>query len=345
MLDGFESSPLGLLPEAKVNWPSLAASYSAQAILLLFIVEFAVIHPAKLTIADRHLQYTPLVAASEARPAQHPKIRQKLLPPAPIVEARVKLPALPRPVPVRREQPVVAPRLNNLPPAVAPALTHVGGARPVLAVKTGVFAGSSAVPTINRAVQKVQTGGFGDPNGVPATGTGQGKLVMAKVGAFDMPQGGGYGNGSGGTHGARGTIASAGFGSGIASPGQGDGRSNGRGTVQVAGFGEAAAAPVPGRPRATMTAPSTTPVEIISKPRPQYTEEARQLKVEGEVLVSVLFQATGQAIPQGVVRGLGHGLDESALAAASRIRFKPATQNAQPVDSSAVVHVVFQLAY
>jgi TonB family protein len=343
MLDGFESPPLGLLPEAKVNWPSLAASYSAQAILLLFIVEFAVIHPARLTVADHHLQYTPLV--SSTRMAQRPKLRQKLLPPAPTVVARLKLPAIPRPVPVRREAVVVAPRLNNLPPAVAPPLTRAGGARPVLAVKTGLFTGSSATPTVNRPVQRVQTGGFGDPNGVPATGTGQGKLVMAKVGSFDLPEGAGYGNGSGGAHGVRGTVASAGFGNGIASPGQGDGRSNGRGSVQVAGFGQAAAAPVPGRPRSTLTAPSTTPVEIISKPRPLYTEEARQLKIEGEVLVSVLFQASGQAFPQGVVRGLGHGLDESALAAASRIRFKPATQNSHPVDSSAVVHVVFQLAY
>jgi TonB family protein len=191
----------------------------------------------------------------------------------------------------------------------------------------------------------VQTGGFGDPNGVPANGNSQGKLVMAKVGSFDLPEGGGYGNGSGGMHGARGTVASAGFGNGVASPGQGDGRSNGRGAVQTAGFGAAVAPPAPRQPHSGLSAPSSTPVEILSKPRPQYTEEARQLKIEGEVLVAMLFEASGQAVAQRVVRGLGHGLDESALSAASRIRFKPATQNGQPVDSSAVVHVVFQLAY
>jgi outer membrane biosynthesis protein TonB len=47
-----------------------------------------------------------------------------------------------------------------------------------------------------------------------------------------------------------------------------------------------------------------------------------------------------------VVKGLGHGLDESAMAAARQIRFKPAkTADGQPVDSQAVVHILFELAY
>ncbi len=46
-----------------------------------------------------------------------------------------------------------------------------------------------------------------------------------------------------------------------------------------------------------------------------------------------------------VVRGLGHGLDETAIAAAREIRFRPARQNGAPVDSDAIVHIQFQLAY
>jgi hypothetical protein len=42
---------------------------------------------------------------------------------------------------------------------------------------------------------------------------------------------------------------------------------------------------------------------------------------------------------------MGHGLDEAAIAAANKIRFRPAQRNGQPMDSTAVVHVVFQLAY
>jgi hypothetical protein len=45
-----------------------------------------------------------------------------------------------------------------------------------------------------------------------------------------------------------------------------------------------------------------------------------------------------------VVRGLGHGLDDSAVRAAEQIRFKPALKDGQPSDSTAVVHIIFQLA-
>ena len=45
-----------------------------------------------------------------------------------------------------------------------------------------------------------------------------------------------------------------------------------------------------------------------------------------------------------IVRGLGHGLDEAAVQAAEHIHFKPATRDGQPADSSAVLHIVFQLA-
>jgi TonB family protein len=89
----------------------------------------------------------------------------------------------------------------------------------------------------------------------------------------------------------------------------------------------------------------TSPVEITYKPNPVYTDEARNLKLEGEVLLEVNFTANGQLHVNRVVRGLGHGLDEAAVAAANKMRFKPALRNGQAIDSTAVVHVVFQLAY
>jgi TonB family protein len=84
---------------------------------------------------------------------------------------------------------------------------------------------------------------------------------------------------------------------------------------------------------------------VTYKPNPVYTDEARQLRLEGEVLLEVSFSASGQLHVNRVVRGMGHGLDEAATAAASKMRFKPAMRNGQPVDSTAIVHVVFQLAY
>jgi outer membrane biosynthesis protein TonB len=45
-----------------------------------------------------------------------------------------------------------------------------------------------------------------------------------------------------------------------------------------------------------------------------------------------------------VVRGLGHGLDESAARAAARIRFRPARRAGRPVDVRTIVRIVFRLA-
>jgi TonB family protein len=90
---------------------------------------------------------------------------------------------------------------------------------------------------------------------------------------------------------------------------------------------------------------SATPVEILEKPRPLYTDDARRLRLEGEVLVEALFPAAGPAKVLRVLRGLGHGLDQSAMAAVQGIRFRPAKRAGQAVDSSAIVHIVFQIAY
>jgi TonB family protein len=330
------------LPERKTNWSSLITSFAAQTLFVIFLEEVGLIHPERLAIPATHLVYTPLVSSHE-RAIPRPVLKQHLLPPAPIT-ARLVVPRDVRPTPIKQAA-VEPPRINVAMPKPSVSLLKPGGALPAPAVHVGAFSGSSAAPIVNRPVQQVQTGGFGDPNGIPGQGKAQGHLLMAKLGSFDLPQGPGYGNGAGGAHGTRGVVASAGFGNGIASPGQGDGRSSGHGTVAQAGFGDASTAGPTSRPRQSLSAPETTPAEILSKPRPVYTEEARRLRLEGEVLVEVLFGSNGQIQVSRVVRGLGHGLDEAAVAAAQNIHFKPARQNGQSVDSTAIVHVVFQLAY
>ena len=274
--------------------------------------------------------------------APKPAMKAKLLPPAPVFQTPRLI--VPREVHVQqqRPQPTEAPKvaMNNF----APALVKVSGARPALIVHTGEF-GSSAKPTINAPIQKVQTGGFGDPNGLKGEGKQGAHLVAANTGSFDLPQGAGQGNGTGGANGLKGTIASAGFGNGIAQPGQGDGRANGRGAVQTSGFSTQTVAQGGAKTMAADNGPATSPVQIISKPNPVYTEEARQLKLEGEVLLEIMFGANGQLHVNRVVRGMGHGLDESAVSAANKMRFKPAMRYGQPMDSTAIVHVIFQLAY
>jgi TonB family protein len=114
--------------------------------------------------------------------------------------------------------------------------------------------------------------------------------------------------------------------------------------VRTGGFDSsvaAAAAP----PQRQMEQTRTTEVEILFKPRPAYTEDARQLRIEGVVLVNVVFTASGEVKVLGVEKGLGHGLDEAAAQAAAKIRFKPAKRGDMAVDSTAVARITFQLAY
>lgn len=115
--------------------------------------------------------------------------------------------------------------------------------------------------------------------------------------------------------------------------------------MRQAGFGDAeppaATAPLTPKPEVK---PQVVPADITFKPTPVYTEEARKLHIEGEVLLEVVFEASGKLRVQRVIRGLGHGLDEAAVQAAEQIRFKPALRDGQPADSTAVLHIVFQLA-
>ena len=233
--------------------------------------------------------------------------------------------------------------------ASKPTLPPSAPAIPRRLVQTNVFStGSSATPTMAAAPQNVQTGGFGDPNGVPAKPNNNGKpATIAQLGSFDLPAGPGYGNGTGGAKGARGVVASTGFGNGTAT-GDGSGRVNtsrGNGVVRQAGFGDAdAAVSQPVRPKTTEVAPRIVPAEILSKPTPAYTDDARHARIEGEVLLEVVLEASGHIRVLRVVRGLGHGLDESAVRAAEQISFKPAMRDGQPADSTAVLHIIFQLA-
>ena len=86
------------------------------------------------------------------------------------------------------------------------------------------------------------------------------------------------------------------------------------------------------------------PVEIISKPSPVYTEEARRSGIQGEVALSVVFQASGAIRVVGVVKSLGHGLDQAAEQAAAQIRFKPAQRDGRPADFPATLRIEFRLA-
>jgi TonB family protein len=215
---------------------------------------------------------------------------------------------------------------------------------PKQGIKTNVFStGSSAAQTTARARSEVQTGGFGDPNGIPAK-AGQGKPAnIGAFGSFDLPSRAGYGNGTGGAKGKTGVVASAGFGNGAAIA---DPRAHtSAGTVQASGFTNANSGPAaPARSHASEIAAKMVPAKILFKPVPAYTQEARTLRIEGEVLLEVVLAASGSLRVLRVVSGLGHGLDDNAIKAAEQIRFKPALRDGQPADSTVVLHIIFQIA-
>jgi TonB family protein len=338
---------LGILPERKIDRRALVTSYATVVIVLLLFINLNLILPETMSLRQYHvveLIPTPSLSREPAPMKVRPQMpKMKLLP---AVKAQVfDAPKLVVPHEIRHEmeKPVEAPKVVVNQFAAPQLKLAVGGARPQL-VHTGDFGGSSKTPTVVAPVEKAQTGGFGDPNGLKGTGKTGAKLYAQAAGGFDMPVGPGQGNGSGGAKGIKGTVASADFGSGIATAGKGDGRSNGAG-VATGGFG--AEQVVHGGPKVQLldAGAATTPVEITYKPNPAYTDEARNLKLQGEVLLEVMFGATGSLHVNRVVRGLGHGLDETAIAAANKMRFKPAMRAGQPVDSTAVVHVVFQMAY
>jgi len=333
------------LPEPKSRWTLFFGSYSLQALALLAVINLNLLYPAQLELPPRYM-ITNLVPFEPPVPQTPQPVNPALLPKPrvikPVVEeppvvASLTLPPLPKAK--KREAIVDAPEIRNQ----NSRLPDLPAARPApRVIATNTFStGSSVMPTTNRPAEQVQTGGFGDPNGVPAR-DGNGRAVNINAfGTWELPSGPGRGNGTGGAKGVPGVVASSGFGNGVA---VGSPQGGGAGTVRTAGF--ASSAPVPeAQPKRTATNESpVTPVEILVKPKPNYTAEGRNLKIEGEVKLEVLFTAAGEVQVVRILQGLGHGLDEQAMRAAQQIKFKPAQREGKAVDSRATLHIIFQLA-
>jgi TonB family protein len=82
---------------------------------------------------------------------------------------------------------------------------------------------------------------------------------------------------------------------------------------------------------------------LIVDPQPPYTEEARKARVEGIVIFSVIIRKDGTMDTFRVVKGLGYGLDNSAInTISSKWRFKPGTLNGNPVDVITNIEVNFR---
>jgi TonB family protein len=348
---------LALLPTQKSRMGFVGVSMGAQLVVLAIILLIPLAFPQKFMPKMNFDVMNIAAPRTEVPVAEKPKPIAPKPRPLPIEEAKVQPPVHPKmivphviapkvqPKPIEKAE---APKINapvfETPKVDIPASQP---AQPKKPIETGTFSTGSAAPATipNRPASQVQTGGFGDPNGMPGPANPNKKGNINSSGQFNLPSGPGYGNGTGGAKGARGTISSGGFGNGTAIDPPSSGKGGSRGTIQSGGFSTAAVDTDQPKAKQQQQLSAVQPVEILEKPQPDYSAEARSLKIEGEVLLSVVFKANGQIQVLGVTKGLGHGLDESAIRAAQKIRYKPALSSGQAVDFPATVHIVFQLAY
>jgi TonB family protein len=337
-----------LLPEPERSVGSFIASAVVNGLIVVLILIVAA--TAKKALDQHRYEETLLVVPKKPEP---PKPKEKIPPPPPIKEPKIpdvkfdapkismpKPEPKPEPKPIQMEAKLTMPAIKEARPAV------------ILAPQPKAALSGAAMPAQDSHVKfSTKPVHYGQEFGVTPNPNAKGPATVAAIG---NPYGGmqgpaiaphgkvgstGFGDGSrvGSSAGVVGKVASAAVrGNSYAAPTASTGR------VASAGVSAAPTA-VASAPR-QVSGPAPTDLVIISKPQPQYTSEARQLKVQGDVVLRVTFTAGGHVIVKGIVHGLGHGLDEEAQRVAQQIRFRPVTRNGQAVDITTNITITFQLA-
>ncbi len=300
-----------LLPPAKPRWKSFVASWGMQALsLVCFASLSAGLH--QMVVSREDYRVTNLVFHEPVVPSERPTVVQHTLP-----RPKAPVESLPRTAykPILESEPaalIVTPQKKVIPKATEPA--------PVAPAPTW----NSKLPVIPAAPvsQVVAVGTFSHSSPVTAPVA---KLGAVQSSGFGDSDGNGSPYGKGVGTGVSGVVASAGFGNGAIDTANGSASHSKTGSPSAANG-------------------TNAPVEIIFKPKPGYTDEGRKQKISGEVRLEVLFRSDGQVHVVRVLQGLGYGLDEQAVKAAEQMKFKPALRQGQPVDSTALVHIIFELA-
>ena len=319
----------------RTSWPSVGLSAIIHVCAVAAIALAPLPQDDAVVAAPREVSSVRLFLP-RLYPAPQPVSVSKTVAPA-----RPQTPSshfVPKPA-VRRHAPTVSmPRTDALVASIPTPLPIPKRELPTSISASSLGSSKAVAPAPKGPVREVKTGGFGDPYGAPASADARAGLTVARLGSFDLPRG----PGNGGT--PRGTaIAVGGFGSGAAGSGTGSGPGGAGGVVHSAGFGDYDPRPASPPEVRAPAPPTTTPVQILSKPKPAYSEVARAKRLEGEVTLEVLFEANGEIRVLRLLQGLGWGLDQNAESAAARIRFRPGTRNGQPVDMKGIVHIVFEL--
>ncbi len=306
-----DQTTLGLLPQPEGRIRSFVASSIVN--LTVFGVALYAGFSAR-QVRQVHYEETELIVPAMP-PAENPHKPQ----PAPPLKIKVQPPRIEPPKPLQEEAKLEPPPMPSA--ALAP--------RPKPASAAAMPAEDNLIRPSVKPVHLGDTFGVvPNPNSVrPATIASLGNPYGGLQGPATRPHG---------------VVGSTGIGDGTQFGSGGGG--NGTGGGRVASVGMPGYAPVSATPVYASTERQSTSVEVLSKPPVQYTAEARQLRVEGEIVLSVTFLSNGQVLVHGVLHGLGHGLDEEAIRVAQQIRFRPATVNGRPVDVTTRVSITFQLA-
>jgi TonB family protein len=318
------SARFELLPDRKPRWDRIGLSAAGQLATVGFLLLAPLIFPQPMQTALKFDVVELMQPVTQIRIPSPTPPPAKIRPKAPAPEPK---PVLPEPAELNPKQPHVFLVAKPEPPRVRTVEAKPVELNPILEqtkilmatsqpkppkedVKVGTLSSGSPAPAaVVAPVNKLQTGGFGDPNGILGPGNPNRRANINQAGSPLLPGGPGSGNGSGGARGLRGAVA-----------------------------GEE-----PKR-NAPATGGATTGVDILDKPNPVYSTEGRALRIEGDVILEVVFLASGQLQVTRVVSGLSHGLDETAIQAAKQIRFRPAKRDGQPVDFPARVRIEFRLA-
>jgi TonB family protein len=314
------STPIGLFADFEITERkrpgAFIASFGIQAIVMALLLILTLTTKAPVLIQKKYSAISLVAPTLSDRSPVRQTVAQISVPQVAVSSPALPAVAAPMNIPAPRTSHVE--RMVDVPAPPAP--------KPVL--QPNLLATVPAMPV----AKPIHTGSFGDPSGVPVqqpTSVTSRGPVLASVGSFGTPTTGSVRpSGRGVATGAFGTESGA------------SGQTNK--SVKSVDFSEPALAKA--QTKVAAKVPPIAPVAIQSKPAPVYTEEARRLRVEGDVVVQVVFSATGEIRIVGVVKGLGHGLDEAAVAATRQIRFTPARRDGQFVDYPATIHVVFALS-
>jgi len=337
----------GLLPEPEGRAASFITSSAVNATILAVVLIVGV--SARHALVAHKYEMTELIVPNTPPPEkvklpEPPKIKPPEAPKMPEVKLEEPKIVMPRQEPKPDLKPIQMEAKVTLPVVKEAKQNVILAPQPKAALTAAMPAQSAQVKPSTAPVHLGQTFGVTpNPNATrPATIAAIGNPYGGMQGPAVAPHGvvgsTGIGNGlkSGSNAGVVGKVASAGI------PATATTQTGTTGKVASVAMPAAAQAAAP--QVAAPQTPATTQAEV-SIPVPTYTDEARQLKIQGAVVLRVTLFANGQIQVHEVVRGLGHGLDEQAKRAVQQGRIiRPATRNGQAIDSTTLITITFQLA-